>query len=392
MVQKGEVVLIGRCILGIAVMAVVLAGCLSPPVSAATRVAYGGLATMGPASETQANYPRSYRLLKRLQTDLFPRVQAASPEHYDLFADRLLDRSTGASVALALVLDHEKVSLEQLSNLHKVTIEVSGQVVVYDFNADEKAIIASYPVVIPTYVDTFDERPSDAQLQTLVERYWLGGLDDMPDLLSQFVSVMESAPVKQKFAQEFGIGQVRMHNQAWQKLPHHLAADEDNMEFWVARNLASSLAAVQGLSVSYRPDSSIADMALRFAADDVTEMLSYSVPNYVLEVDVIDFPRSEKTNQFGTGYRYGATVNFRLIAGGKVVFDRVVDHPYVEKKTEHGTVHDDWAPREMALLGLFHRFAEQAPKVSRRYCKDARTPKGCKRIFKPLAAAMENAR
>ena len=75
-----------------------------------------------------------------------------------------------------------------------------------------------------------------------------------------------------------------------------------------------------------------------------------------------------------------------------MVFDRVVDHNYVEKKVPPHVVHDDWAPREMALMGLFERFAQKATKVDRQFCSDAHTPRQCGRVFRPLALAMEKAR
>ena len=223
-------------------------------------------------------------------------MRGIDPAEYDLFADRLLDQSTGATVAIALVLDHEKVSVETFGNLYKVLVDISGQVLVYDFAEDEKSIIASYRSPSQVYVDHLRQASErSAALQAgrtiLVRRTGRHARFAKP-----LVSTLADAPVKQKFTQELGIGRVRIANPAWEHLPQHLANSDENTAFWIARRFAASLTANQGSRSATDPTARSPTWHYDFASDNLTQMLAYPEPYYELDVDVIDLPRAEKTN------------------------------------------------------------------------------------------------
>ena len=156
-----------------------LAGCTTQPPSTSSDVTepvsaldqvyvtYAGLALAGTAQTLTEQYPHLSQLQHQVQGQMREGIRSINPAYYQLNLDQLVDRRRGYSVSMAMVIDDENTVIEQVNGLYKVVIEISAKAVVFDFDEEEKAIIAVYQLPIDSYVDVFEQPPTQAQLASM---------------------------------------------------------------------------------------------------------------------------------------------------------------------------------------------------------------------------------
>jgi len=348
------------------------------------RVTYAGFAMVGRAVDVEKSYPYSAKIEKEIQKAVYEIVNGVKPKHYVLITDDLGDADKGDSVSLALVLDHEKISVEKVAEFHKLLIEVSAQAIVYDFANDEGAIIASYPVALPPFIELFDAPPTEKEIAQLVHDYYFGGLTEFNaetdegkafgSIVDRFRDVVRDSPIKLKYASEIGIGDITIQDSVKEFLPEKDKHDDTSLRFALARYLASQLAVHQQVSVIPRViDSSIGQMALRFSGERSHQFLKLPKPDYLLDFDVRAIQESViKETNIGQvkGYRTIARFNLRYQDGldDTPIFSRAIRSDRFKSIPKTMQV-DEWAPREASLLGLIEEFSENISSPSKSWKK-----------------------
>lgn len=339
-----------------------------------TRVAYAGFAMAGRAADLKAKYPYSLPLERRLNAELTAAAKSASPNGFHLVINELADATKGNSIAMALVLDQEKVSVERIASVYKTLIEVSAQIVVFDFASQEGAIIALYPLSAGAYVEVFEQHPSRSEIARLIEQYYFGGLNDMEALTDRFRTMLSSFPIKEKYAQEIGIGQILINPTVLEHVPASLKSNQPLLASSIGRQLATRLAARQGVSsVPAQLDSSVAKMAIRFTGEGSASYFRLPQPDYYIDIAILGLEKSlERSNAVQSLYLYGAHAQIRVRNNGsnQPLFDQALSKGAFKRVPAGSGEPDDWAAMEQTLHSLIEDLVSEVDRPSREFRKE----------------------
>lgn len=354
-----------------------LAGCATQPPSTSSDVTepvsaldqvyvtYAGLALAGTAQTLTEQYPHLSQLQHQVQGQMREGIRTINPAYYQLNLDQLVDRRRGYSVSMAMVIDDENTVIEQVNGLYKVVIEISAKAVVFDFDEEEKAIIAVYQLPIDSYVDVFEQPPTQAQLASMFQlRAYQAG----DSVVTRFLSMIEGINIKQKYAQEIGMGQVSFADKALPLLPDNWlnAQGQDasaDIKFALANRFAGFLSANQRVSVIPTVDNSLGVMALRFTGESLDTLLTLPEVDYTLDIHVRGFRKvTGQQNQVGRADLYASGIEVRLShnqpGGPSVIFDQRLKSGVWKKVLQNQQLDSDWSYFEEALYLLFQQTSE----------------------------------
>jgi hypothetical protein len=337
-------------------------------------VAWAGFSLAGDYSQRKHLYPLSEPHQTKISRQLYNRLKAVTPQSYDLLTDDKLDIRTGNTLALTLALDNESVVVRKLAGVYQAVVEVSATLLVFDFDSEEKAVIASFPVGLGPYIETFETHaPTQLQLATLVEQYWFGGLSNMPmSLIEQSVSRIQSIVIKYKYAAKIGMGDITISDAAKAVMNDAFSGNRSAMNAYLARQSARLLSTRQQVSVvPYVADSSVTQLALRFTGKKTTVLLKLSEPDYTLNITLEKFARKLiKENKHQQMYTYAVRARLRVADDfDDVLFDQTVKD-YVHKKIVRSQAEiNDWAVYQGALEALNIGFLEQITAVEKKWLK-----------------------
>ena len=365
------------------------------------KVAWAGLSLAGDNSKLKTLYPISYQFQERANGLLMSRLQGKSPAHYELVANNLIDISKGDSLAATLTIDNESVVVRKLAGLHQAVIEVSANVLVFDLDSEEKAVIASFPIGLGPYIETFSTgRPSVDQLNKLVEGYLFGGLSNFGDGLVEVAarSLMD-LDIKYRFAAKIGMGEIEISELVKSVMQEDFNNDEALMKAYLARQSARLLSNQQNVSVMpYVADGTVSKMALRFTGQKTTLLLQLPEPDYLFNLNVENFARKLiKENNHEKLYLYAAraTLNIEDDFGDQLFNESIVG--FVQKKIlQSQTTIDEWAVYRGSLKNLTTQFLNQLSKPDKNWLKqnkfDSTKKNQIKRNLSDVAQALEQCR
>ncbi|MCP5017201.1 MAG: hypothetical protein GY938_18305 [Ketobacter sp.] len=327
-------------------------------------VAWAGLSLSGSSNKLDILYPRVVKYQVRANQLLYSRLKGVRPEYYQLVTDDKVDLRKGNSLAMTLMVDSENVVVRQLAGLHQAVVEISASVLVYDVASDEKAVVASFPVGLGPYVETYEHSaPTPQQLDRLVEGYLFGGLSNLEaGLIETAISNMQSADIKYRYAAKIGIGSVAIAEEAAAVMAPNFGSDRNVMEAYIARQTARLLSTSQKVSViPYRADSAVAQMVLRFTGKKTTVLLGLPEPDYQLSVNVERFARKltqENKHEQLFVYAARATIGIEDDFGDQVYQESMKN--YVHKKILRSQPNiNEWVVYRGALENLTLTFFQQ---------------------------------
>ncbi|AUM13166.1 hypothetical protein [Ketobacter alkanivorans] len=327
-------------------------------------VAWAGLSLSGSSNKLDILYPRVMKYQVRANQLLYSTLKGVRPEYYQLVTDDKVDLRKGNSLAMTLMVDSENVVVRQLAGLHQAVVEISASVLVYDVASDEKAVVASFPVGLGPYVETYEHSaPTPQQLDRLVEGYLFGGLSNLEaGLIETAISNMQSADIKYRYAAKIGIGSVAIAEEAAALMAPNFGSDQNVMEAYIARQTARLLSTSQKVSViPYRVDSAVAQMVLRFTGKKTTVLLELPEPDYQLSVNVERFARKltqENKHEQLFVYAARATIGIDDDFGDQVYQESMKN--YVHKKILRSQPNiNEWVVYRGALENLTLTFFQQ---------------------------------
>jgi len=327
-------------------------------------VAWAGLSLSGSSNKLDILYPRVVKYQVRANQLLYSTLKGVRPEYYQLVTDDKVDLRKGNSLAMTLMVDSENVVVRQLAGLHQAVVEISASVLVYDVASDEKAVVASFPVGLGPYVETYEHSaPTPQQLDRLVEGYLFGGLSNLEaGLIETAISNMQSADIKYRYAAKIGIGSVAIAEEAAAVMAPNFGSDQNVMEAYIARQTARLLSTSQKVSViPYRADSAVAQMVLRFTGKKTTVLLELPEPDYQLSLNVERFARKltqENKHEQLFVYAARATIGIEDDFGDQVYQESMKN--YVHKKILRSQPNiNEWVVYRGALENLTLTFFQQ---------------------------------
>ena len=327
------------------------------------KVAWAGLSLAGDASKLKLLYPKVYPLQDRANRLLRKQIQNQNYQHYQLVVNDKIDISKGHSLVMTVAMDSESVVVRELAGVHQAVVELSASILVFDIDSEEKSVIASFPVGLGPYIETYSKPPSQGQLATLVEGYLFGGLSGMPaGLVETAASKMQSLDIKYRFAAKIGIGNIELGDGAKKVMASHFAKDEPLMKQYVARQTARLLSNQQQVSVMpYVADNTVAQMALRFTGQKSTLLLSLPEPDYTIHVNVQNLARKLiQENKHEKMYIYAARATVQVQDDFEDALFGQSIKGYVRKTvlTSQPSI-SQWAVYQGALENLTSQFLSQ---------------------------------
>ncbi|MDM4772961.1 hypothetical protein [Solimonas sp. SE-A11] len=348
--------LVSMCIMG--------ALSLNPAIAMAATAYYSGFAYLGDFKSIEKNFPYTTQLTKseqggpsRLDVAVLPRVKAVRNPILTIEFEGLgkLGPDATTAIALALALDRETVSVEKIGGIHKIVVELSAQALFFDFK--EKAVIASYPIIVQ-YIDVVRERPDDAYLAKLVSDLYLGNVG--VNLLDEFSKRLETISLNTNVSRRIQVSSVNIGSEAQAVLPPQYADDEQNFRNMLAQQFSSYLSVNQKIPVlPYTAGYAISNrMAARFEDGSVFD-LKIPEPDYTIDLDLaklrrIDGPQSAA----GMSVIYGAQVKIKVSEplSGKRYFDAPIKQGASKGVPKSQENVDDWAAFQETILQLMNNF------------------------------------
>lgn len=337
-------------------------------------VAWAGLSLSGSNDQLAVLYPQSQAYLERANRQLYQQVKTINPAHYKLVTDDKVDLRQGNSLALTLALDSETVVVRQLAGLYQAVVEISATLLVYDVDSEEKAVVASFPLGLGPYIETYERsRPTQKQLNQLVEGYFFGGLSNLQTgLIGRAVETMNAIDIKYRYAAKIGIGEVVIAPDAAAIMAPSLGSDRALMQSYLARQTARLLSTQQRVSViPYQVDNAVTQMSLRFTGKKTTLLLKLPEPDYRLNLQLERFARKlTEQNKHAELYVYAARATFAVEDDfGDDIFQESFKD-YVHKKVLRSQQQiDEWVVYQGALENLTTGFLQQLTEPDSKWFK-----------------------
>lgn len=368
------------------------------------QVTWAGFSLAGSAADIPRLYPYSYKLQDRIQQRLTQLVSEMEPEHYQFIQRQKGDLRLGQSLSITLALDEEKIVIRKLSGVYQAVVQVSANILVFDFDSEEQSIIASYPIRLDDFNEVFTSRPDTAQLSRLVEGYWFGTLDaadrsNTVNLIAAVATQMRSIPLKQKYAAECGIGTVTISDAVTPLMAEFFGHDSENAKRYLARQMAMALYEQRQLSmIPYSVDGRVAQMALQFNGRALNELLTLPEPEYYVDIELQKMKSrklAEDDNQVAINFGVRFNYTFKDAFGDTLLELSAFDT--VRKDLHRSQLQaNEWALYRQAIRVLNEKLIEQLEKPDNYWLKrqkfDSKKVKTLKKQFKQLAKDVDQCR
>lgn len=346
------------------------------PDSGKLKVAWAGFSLAGPAKDVAKLYPYSSRLQDNIRGYLVNKAATINSDHYELIT-RKASRRQGESLSVTLALDDEVVVVRKLLGVYQVVVEISATLLVFDFDKNERSIIASYPISSVDFIETFKSRPSKQQLIELVEGYWFGTLDlpagqEIVGILDSAIEVLGNVAIKQKYAAECGVGKVTVSKKALDKVHPVFGNDVVSVQRYLARQFSRKLSSERQVSIiPFIADSSIAAMALRIDGEPVSTLLRFPKPDYLVDIDLVNLAARQVTDEDQRIFVHGARINFTFYDAFMTELLNVSLAEKAERKTVISqTKVDDWGLFSAAISKLNSTTVKQFEKTDKTWMID----------------------
>ena len=325
-------------------------------------VYFAGFAYTGNAADAQDALPVTSRVLDaagaaNLNARLKAALSAQSYLGYTLVFDRLGDvGDANNSTALALSIDRETTSVEQIGQQYKVLVELGTQALFFDFG--EKQVLGAYPITLQS-IDVLSHAPTHADFDRQMKRLVAG--TDAASLVPAFAQRLTTISLPNPASRRLRVTQVDVQPDALKMAPPPFQARPDGLAAQVAHEFGKFLADNQHVALlPYRPGNAIGGaMAARFA-DGRVYQLQIPDADYAIALSLRGFKRIDQPGTaVGKSIVYGAFVQVGVTEplSGKSYFDRQVKYGATKVVPATQASVDDWAASYETLLLLFDDFS-----------------------------------
>ena len=251
-------------------------------------VYFGGAAFTGSISEASEHIPITHAALGEagllpINQRLRHALSVQPPQHFRLdYTDLAALDGTGSSMAMAIAIDRETITVEQVGEHYKLLIEIATQALFFDFR--ERMVRFAYPVTIQR-IDVMDAPPSDPYVAGLVREMLLG---ESPASLSPAVAdALHGMKLPDAASRRLQVVEVTWSDKIANEFPQIVRQVEVGMAGHEFSKILSG--GLQLGLLPYRPGHAIGNaMAARFA-DGRVYNLAIPPADYEIRVDLQDF-------------------------------------------------------------------------------------------------------
>jgi hypothetical protein len=330
-------------------------------------VYFAGFAYTGNAADVKSTLPVTSRVLDAdggaaLNASLKTALTGRSYPGYVLVFDHLGNVADGNNnTALALSIDRETTSVEQIGNQYKVLVELATQALFFDFS--EKQVLGAYPITLQS-IDVMSHAPARADLDRMMRRLITG--TDAMSLVPAFASRLASIALPNAATRRLRVMRVDVLPEALKMAPAAYKTSPDRLAAQAAHEFGKFLAENQHVALlPYSPGNAIGGaMAARFA-DGRVYQLTIPDADYAIVLTLRGFKRIDQPGTaIGKAIVYGAFVDIGVSEplSGKSYFNHQVKYGATKVVPVTQANVDDWAASYETLLLLFDDFTRAVGK------------------------------
>ncbi|WP_159016965.1 hypothetical protein [Cognatiluteimonas profundi] len=346
-------------------LAATVLGCapLMAMAQAGRSVYFAGFAYTGNAADVSSTLPVTTRVLDdaggaalnaRLKAALAGRTFPGYTlvfDHYGTVGDA--DNDT----ALALSIDRETASSEQIGDQYKVLVELGTQALFFDF--DEKQVLGAYPITLQS-IDVMSHAPTPADFERMVRHLITG--TDATSLVPAFANRLATIALPNPATRRLRVTHVDVSPEALKLAPAAYQASPDRLGGQVAFEFGKFLAENQHVALlPYSQGNAIGGaMAARFA-DGRVYQLQIPDADYAIALSLRGFKRIDQPGTaVGRAIVYGAFVDVSVTEpmSGKTYFNHPIKYGATKVVPVTQVNVDDWAASYETLLLLFDDFSK----------------------------------
>jgi hypothetical protein len=330
-------------------------------------VYFGGFAFLGDFSARNKLYPNTSALMdadtnkpSQLNRDLQQRLQSVNNATFSLELNKLgaLGPKSASATALAFALDRETVSIERIAGQYKLLVELSAQVLFFDFK--EFSVVASFPMTVQ-YIDLKRHEPTPAEVQAIVRDLYLGKLG--VNIFDEFVSTLKTVALNPSVSRRIKVTAVSIEEESRSALPASLKSDDAALQAFIAQEFGKYLSKNQHIPVlPYAVDSAVGKtMAMRISDGSVYN-LKIPQEDYAIQLGLVKFKKVEfQKTAAGSSFIYGAFLHVKALEplSGVAYFDATIKNGATKIIPAGQDVVDDWAAHQESLLALIDSFTRQ---------------------------------
>lgn len=339
---------------------VVTAALAERPALAVPTAYFAGFALRGAAVTLKQRFPYSYEIaaenmdgknhIDRVIRHALANFKSAK---FKLSLTGLGTLSNGHSTSVAFVLNRETIGQEQIANIYKLYIQLSGSVLFFDFHGMK--VEAAYPVSVE-YVDAFHSPPTAQQIAQDVRELYFGGTS--VNILQQYLRALQHADPRSMTGNTLRLTSVKLLPNALKRLPPFLRSNPEEADEYIAQAFDKTLVVNQNVSVlPYVKDAAIGNtMALRFSNGNVYS-LSIPTSDYDIHLTVTGFRRFQfRKTTFASGWVYAAYSHLKIFEplSNKVYLDDSFRDGVAKIVPANEQHFMNWPVYQAAMLTLFN--------------------------------------
>jgi hypothetical protein len=343
------------------------------PKAYAIDVYNSGFSYLGAANTIKSSFPYSYKLNGKVDgiglfdKELSKKINAES-YNFNLITNKLADLDDESAVSFTFALQNERTSIEKIGNLHKLLIQLDGQLLFFDFHS--MSIVASFPVNIQ-YNDVVKSYPSEDYIK---EQYRKIFFDKMKvNLFTSAVKRLKEVTLKRRYKNYIQVVDSQISNKAFAQSTIQTGIERKRLTQVFAQSFSQFLSSNQDISVlPFIKGHAIGNKLSGKYSNGEVYTLELPEPDYAVKLDVLAFKRKLFSEEnAGKSYIYAAQASFDFYEplSGKSYFREKLFNGSTKVIPSSQTSIDHWATFNESLMILFDKFTKQLNSPTKQWLK-----------------------
>ncbi len=325
------------------------------------RVFYAGFAFISDNTNIATNFKHSLKLSEEMDDDqvlllekeLRSRVIRQRMRHFQLTINEHGDLDQGEGISVAFALDNETVAVEHIGTDYKIVIDLSAQILFFDFQAMK--VIGCYPIAVQL-IDASKQKPDDVYILERIRELYVGKRFKV-NIFDEFANRLKDIEIKPKVRNSLQVGNVLIQDKALPFLPEAYRSNLPNTKTFLAQAFSKYLSSNQEVSIlPYTKGYAIGNkMSARFANGEIYN-LDIPEAQYQIDLTLRGFKKVLFAEQkVATTWIYGAYIDLKLFQPllQKVYFDDHLKNGATKVVPAAQTTVEDWPAFQESLFVLF---------------------------------------
>lgn len=264
------------------------------------EVYFAGVCYLGSYAYIRQNYPVALALNTGTENKPVGKLDAAFSElinqvspHSLIIKKELADLKAEQGLTMALAIDSEYVSLENIGGYLKIVAEISGQLLFFDFS--KMVLVANYPIIAAKNHVADANADKAVESKKLLTQLYMGTGSGNPGFLRLAALKLATVNVRENFGLRFQVANVDISRTVAQAIPKSIT--EQRVKQYLGQYMSARLALgyhisvlpfVKGYTIGNR-------MAGRFSNGEVYDLV-LPEPDYIFNLGVTNIKQQLYNN------------------------------------------------------------------------------------------------